>query len=86
MATNTKNIALAPYISNEIKKAMIDIDVKTEQLGSDATGRAWRYRLAHPGRMTMEDFLYLCDRLYVDPGEVMTNAQQARDRATRRRR
>lgn len=86
MATNTKNQALPPFISNEIKKAMIDIDVKTEQLGSDATGRAWRYRLSHPGRMTIEDFLYLCDRLYVDPGEVMTNAREALNRATRRRR
>lgn len=84
--TKPKNVTLSPFVATELRKAMLDVDVTTEQLGNGDTGRAWRYRLTCPGRMTMEDFLYLCDRLYTDPVELFSNAMEARDRAAIRER
>ena len=58
------------YINQEIRKAMIDADATYDQLG-EATARAWRYRINNPLRITLGDYLYLCDRLHQDPSELL---------------
>lgn len=57
-------------IQKDIKKAMLDADLKYEQIGN-ATGRAWRYRIENVDRMTVGDFRYLCERLKVSPKTII---------------
>lgn len=49
-------------LKKHLKSAMIYADVDYEHIGQ-ATGRAWRYRIADPGNMKVRDLMYLADRL-----------------------
>lgn len=69
---------LDKYLTKEIRKAMIDADVTFEQIG-EATGRAWRYRISNPGRMTQDDYTILCDRLHITQIELLTRALNRMD-------
>lgn len=70
---------LDKYLTKEIRKAMIDADVTYDQIG-EATGRAWRYRINNPMRMTQGDYFYLCARLHQHPGDLLTRALMRRDK------
>ena len=52
-------------LKKHLKSAMIYADVSYEQIGQ-ATGRAWRNRIADPGNMKVRDLFYLADRLGLD--------------------
>lgn len=52
-----------PKISRAIKKAMIDMDIGFDQIGGSGVRRTWAWRVRNPGRLTLEDFVYLLDRL-----------------------
>lgn len=49
-------------MSRQLKSQMVLADLKYEQIGG-ATGRAWRYRVQNPDRMTVGDLKYLLDRM-----------------------
>ena len=66
------------YLTKEIRKAMIDADIGYDQIGN-ATGRAWRYRINNPLRMTNGDYFYLCARLHQNPSDLLLRAFKRRD-------
>lgn len=49
-------------MSRQLKSQMVLADLKYEHIGG-ATGRAWRYRISNPDRMTVGDLIYLLDRM-----------------------
>lgn len=61
----TKTAAKTPKLAREIKKALIDADIGVDQIGGSGAGSTWAWRIRNPGRMTIEDFLYLCNRLHI---------------------
>lgn len=55
-------------LSKEIRKAMIDADVGYDQIG-EGSASTWYKRIRNIGRMSVEDYFYLCRRLHIDPDE-----------------
>lgn len=49
-------------MSRVLKSQMVLSDLSYDRIGK-ATGRAWRYRVNNPGRMTVEDLEYLLARM-----------------------
>lgn len=59
-------------LTKEIRKAMIDADVSYDQIG-EGSGSTWYKRIRNAGRMSVEDYFYLCRRLHIDPDEPIRN-------------
>lgn len=62
-------------LSREIRKAMLDADLKPDQLGK-RTRSVWYKKIRAPLQMNFDDYFYLCNRLRVDPDELLRRSKQ----------